>query len=434
MTRRIVAVDALEILDSRGWPILRVFVDLEDGTRGVASVPAGASTGRHEAKEQRDGSGHTSSAQRYEGRGVQLAVTTLQLSIASALRHKDPVGQAAIDQALLDLDGTPDKSRLGANAILGASMAVACAAANSLGVPLHNHLGGASACQMPVPMMNVINGGRHADNSLDFQEFMIVPHGLPTFRDALRAGAETYHALKRLLASRGYDTAVGDEGGFAPRLTGNDEACGLIVDAIAAAGYVPGRDIAIALDPAASSFQSGSHYDLAKSGAGRRTSEEMTALYSEWVDRFPIVSIEDGLGEDDWDGFRAQTKALGDRIQIVGDDLYVTSSELIARGAAERASNAVLIKPNQIGTVTETIAAVEQARSAGWRFIVSHRSGETDDTFIADLAVAMGGRQIKAGAPCRGERVAKYNRLLEIERELGQAARFHTPYLQPSGF
>jgi len=433
VNRRIIAVTAMEILDSRGYPTLRVFVDLADGMRGVASVPAGASTGREEAKELRDGPAKAYDRNRYGGRGVRLAIDSVQLAIAEALRYRDPVDQAVIDQILIELDGTPDKSRLGANAILGASMAVACAAAKAMAIPLYAHLGGPAACYLPVPMMNVINGGQHADNTLDFQEFMIVPHGAGSYGEALRSGTEIYHALKRLLGSNGYESAVGDEGGFAPNLRSNEEACALIVEAIGAAGYEPGRDVAIALDPAASSFWSGDHYELAKSGGGRKNSSEMTALYAAWVDRFPIVSIEDGLAEGDWDGFRDHTAALGDRVQIVGDDLYVTNAALIARGAAEQASNAVLIKPNQIGTVTETVAAIEQARSAGWRYVISHRSGETDDTFIADLAVAMGGRQIKAGAPCRGERVAKYNRLLEIERELGAAARFESPFRKAGG-
>ena len=424
MTSPIESVESLEILDSRGYPTIRVYVELQDGTRGTASVPAGASTGRHEAVELRDGYDQA----RYGGRGVETAVTMVRTEIAAALRHMDPARQPEIDQRLIELDGTPDKSRLGANAILGASMAVARAAARSMQLPLYAYLGGRSAGRMPVPMMNVINGGRHADNSLDFQEFMIVPHGAATFREALRYGAETFHALKALLKSRGYATGVGDEGGFAPDLESNEQACELIVDAIQQAGLVPGHDVSIALDPAASSFRAGGQYELDKSGGGQKSSNDLTALYAEWLEKFPIVSIEDGLGEDDWDGFRVHNAALGQRIQIVGDDLYVTNTAFIDRGIAEQATNAVLIKLNQVGTVTETLAAIEATRSAGWGFVISHRSGETDDTFIADLAVAMGGGQIKAGSLCRGERIAKYNRLLEIEHQLGRNASFTDPY------
>jgi enolase len=418
----------MEILDSRGNPTLRVRVGLDDGAEGTASVPSGASTGANEARELRDGDAH-----RFGGQGVERAIGSVVEAIAPALRGRDPSRQAEIDQALLDLDGTPDKSKLGANAILGVSMAVARAAARAAGLPLYAYLGGANACRLPVPMLNVINGGRHADNSLDFQEFMLVPHGAPSFREALRYGAETYHALKAVLKRRGLSTAVGDEGGFAPDLPGNEAACELIVEAIAAAGLKPGEQVAIALDPAASSFAVEGGYALSKSGGGRLTSGELTALYGRWIGSYPIVSLEDGLGEEDWAGFAEQTAALGGRVQIVGDDLYVTNTAFIRRGIAERTTNAVLIKPNQIGTVTETLQAVALCREAGWRFVVSHRSGETDDSFIADLAVAAGGGQIKAGAPCRGERVAKYNRLLEIERELGPAAVYESPFRAPAG-
>jgi enolase len=338
----------------------------------------------------------------------------------------DPRRQAEIDRLLIDLDGTPNKSRLGANAILGVSMAVARAGALAAGSPLHAYLAD-GAPRLPVPMMNVINGGKHAENSLDFQEFMIVPVGAPSLAEALRCGAEVFHALKRELHGQGLATGVGDEGGFAPDLKSNEEACELLVEAIGAAGYKSGSDVALALDPAASSFFEDGAYLLAKSGQGRKTSAEMTALYGEWITRYPIVSIEDGLDENDWDGFVAHTAALGPRVQIVGDDLYVTDPTLIRRGIERRATNAALLKLNQIGTVTETVAAAAACREAGWGFVISHRSGETEDAFLADFAVAMGGGQIKTGSLCRSERVAKYNRLLEIEAELGAGARFVSP-------
>ena len=398
-------------------------LNLDDGTVVQASVPSGASTGENEALELRDGD-----KGRYGGKGVLRAVANVVDTIGPRLRGFDPSRQAEIDRILIDLDGTPDKSKLGANAILGVSMAVARAAAKAAGLPLYAYLGGPGATRLPVPMMNVINGGTHADNSLDFQEFMVVPHGAPSFREALRYGAETFHALHGILKRRGLSTGVGDEGGFAPDLPNNEAACELIVEAIAATGLTPGKDVAIALDPAASAFAVEGGYDLAKSGGGGKTSEEMTALYARWLDAYPIVSIEDGLGEHDWAGFAAHTAALGSRVQIVGDDNYVTNTRFIARGIAERTTNAVLIKLNQIGTVTETIEAIDLTRRAGWRFVVSHRSGETEDSFIADFAVAMGGGQIKTGSLCRSERIAKYNRLLEIERELGAAAVYVSPF------
>ncbi|MDT7953547.1 MAG: phosphopyruvate hydratase [Acetobacteraceae bacterium] len=428
MSRRISAVSGLEILDSRGYPTVRVYVELEDGTRASASVPAGASTGRHEAVESRDGTNGSEGAQRYGGRGVLRAAAAVGGEISGALLHMDATQQSDIDNKLIETDGTPNKSRLGANAILGASMAVARVAAQSSGLPLYAYLGGPSACRLPVPMMNVINGGAHAENSLDFQEFMIVPHGAPNFEEAMRYGSETFHALTSLLRSHGYATGVGDEGGFAPNLKSNEEACALIMEAIAKAGFKPGIDIAIALDPAASSFSRNGQYDLSKSGQGTKSSGELNALYGSWIDQYPIVSIEDGFDEEDWAGFRDQTASVGDRIQIVGDDLYVTNTRFIERGIEERATNAVLIKLNQVGTVTETISAIDVTRAAGWNFIVSHRSGETEDTFIADFAVAMGGGQIKTGSLCRGERIAKYNRLLEISHELGRTARFESPF------
>lgn len=422
MRNLIKSVRALEILDSRGYPTVRVFIGLENGRVLAASVPSGASTGMHEAVELRDGD-----MAPYRGKGVLKAVAHVNERIAPSLIGMDPTSQADIDGLLRALDGTPTKANLGANAILGVSMAVARAGAEVTGLPLHMYLAGPNLARLPVPMMNIINGGRHADNTLDFQEFMVIPVGAPTFAEALRYGTETFHALKQMLKAKGYSTAVGDEGGFAPTFKSNEEACELIVDAIQAAGYRPGRDVAIALDPAATSFFDGFRYDLSKSGSGVKTSAEMTALYQQWIERYPIVSIEDGLAETDWDGFRAQTAALGSRLQIVGDDIYVTNPQFLTRGIRERTTNAALIKLNQIGTVTETIEAVALCRQEGWNFVVSHRSGETEDPFLADFAVAMGGGQIKTGSACRSERIAKYNRLLEIEAELGTAARFENP-------
>ncbi len=419
----IASLTAREILDSRGNPTVRVFVGLDDGTSVSASVPSGASTGEHEAVELRDGD-----KARYGGKGVLKAVANVAEVIAPALIGRDPTAQADIDGLMLDLDGTLNKAKLGANAILGVSMAVARAAATSVRLPLHAYLGGVGATRLPVPMMNILNGGKHADNSVDFQEFMVMPVGRPSFAEALRCGAETFHALAKILAKNDYSTAVGDEGGFAPNLKSNDEACELIVEAIAAAGYQPGRDAVIALDPAASSFYSNGGYDLAKSGSGRKSSAEMIALYEKLIDTYPIASIEDGLDENDWDGFAAQTEAQGDRIQIVGDDIFVTNPAFVARGIERKAANAVLIKLNQIGTVTETVRTIALCRKAGWKYVISHRSGETEDTFMADFAVAMGGGQIKTGSACRSERIAKYNRLLEIESELGKAAEFGSPF------
>jgi enolase len=413
------SVDALEILDSRGNPTLRVRVVLEDGSVGASSVPSGASTGENEAVELRDGD-----KTRYGGKGVLKAIENVRTVIGPELVGRNAADQAGIDGAMIGLDGTANKARLGANAILGVSQAVAVAAAASARLPLYRYLGGAGATRVPAPMMNVLNGGKHADSGLDFQEFMIFPVGAPTFAEALRYGAETFHALKRILARRGYATSVGDEGGFAPQAKSNEEACELIVEAVEAAGYQPGEDISIAIDPAASSFYEDGMYRLSRSGQGDKTAAEMTALFRDWVDRYPIVSIEDGLAEHDWEGFRAQTAALGDRIQIVGDDILVTNTRFIARAVKEGTCNAALIKLNQIGTVTETIAAIDLCRSAGWGYVISHRSGETEDPFMADFAVAMGGGQIKTGSACRSERIAKYNRLLEIERELGSSAAF----------
>jgi len=422
MTARISSIRALEILDSRGNPTLRVYLGLDSGLEVSASVPSGASTGENEAVELRDGD-----PQRYGGKGVLRAVANVEEKIAPALFSLDPTRQSEIDGLMIDIDGTPTKGNLGANAILGVSMAVARAAALSRGLPLYSHLSGPGGGRLPVPMMNILNGGKHADNSVDFQEFMVMPVGAPTYVEALRYGVETFHALKGILRNEGYTTAVGDEGGFAPNLKSNEEACEVIVEAIKAAGYTPGKDVAIALDPAASSFFEDGAYNLRKSGQGRKTSAEMTSLYGSWIERFPIVSIEDGLAENDWDGFRQHTAALGDKVQIVGDDIFVTNPKFINLGIGEKSANAVLIKLNQIGTVTETIDAVNLCRRAGWNFVISHRSGETEDTFIADFAVAMGGGQIKTGSACRSERIAKYNRLLEIEAELGESARFSNP-------
>ena len=422
MNNKIASIRALEILDSRGNPTLRVFVTLDSGLEVSASVPSGASTGEHEAVELRDGD-----PRRYGGKGVLQAAANIREKIAPALIGLDPSLQSEIDHTMIDLDGTATKGNLGANAMVGVSMAVARAAALASGVPLYAYLGGAGGVRLPMPQMNILNGGKHADNSVDFQEFMVMPVGAPTHADALRYGAETFHTLKNILRDKGYTTAVGDEGGFAPNLKSNEEACEVIVEAIKAGGYTPGKDVAIALDPAASSFFEEGAYNLSKSGQGGKTSTQMTSLYQSWIERFPIVSIEDGLAENDWDGFREHTAVLGDRVQIVGDDLYVTNAKFISRGISEKSTNAVLIKLNQIGTVTETIQAIDLCRKAGWGFVISHRSGETEDTFIADLAVAMGGGQIKTGSACRSERIAKYNRLLEIEAELGESAVFGNP-------
>ncbi|MGC1586478.1 MAG: phosphopyruvate hydratase [Rhodomicrobium sp.] len=420
---KIASINALEILDSRGNPTVRVQLSLDNGITVSSSVPSGASTGENEAVELRDGD-----KSRYSGKGVLKAVANVNEAIAPKLIGMQPCRQTEIDHIMLELDGTPNKAKLGANAILGVSMAAARAAAVNAGLPLYAYLGGPGATRVPVPMMNILNGGKHADNSVDFQEFMVMPVGAPSFAEALRYGAETFHPLARILKNKGYATAVGDEGGFAPNLKSNEEACELIVEAIQTAGYKPGKDVAIALDPAASSFYGEGAYRLTKSGQGAKSSEEMIALYGRWLDAYPIVSIEDGLDENDWHGFAAQTASQGDRIQIVGDDNFVTNPAFIRRGIAEKTANAVLIKLNQIGTVTETIRAIELCREAGWGYVISHRSGETEDTFMADFAVAMGGGQIKTGSACRSERIAKYNRLLEIERDLGTAAQFRSPF------
>jgi len=416
---KIEKISALEILDSRGNPTLSVSVTLANGITASAGVPSGASTGENEAVELRDGD-----KKRYGGKGVLKAVGNVNKIIAPKLAGMEASRQAEIDYRMIELDGTPNKGKLGANAILGVSMAVARAASLDADLPLYAYLGGPGAVVLPVPMMNILNGGKHADNSVDFQEYMAMPVGAPTFAEALRYGAETFHALKGILHKKKLATSVGDEGGFAPNLESNEQAVEVILEAIAAAGLKAGKDVAIALDPASSSFFENGKYVLAKSGQGKKTSDEMISLYEAWMKKYPIVSIEDGLAENDWAGFTKQTATMGDRIQIVGDDLYVTNTKFIARGIREKASNAVLIKLNQIGTVTETIEAIQMCQRAGWRYVISHRSGETEDAFMADFAVAMGGGQIKTGSACRSERIAKYNRLLAIEAELGRRAVF----------
>jgi enolase len=409
-------VSGLEVLDSRGNPTVLARVTLNDGTTGQALVPSGASTGSREALELRDGD-----AARYQGKGVLGAVQTLGTEINDALQGMDPFQQAELDDLLCDLDGTENKSSLGANAMLGASMAVADAAAKACGQPLYRYLGGASARVLPVPMMNILNGGAHADNNVDIQEFMILPVGASSFAECLRWGAEVYHALKGVLKSRKLATGVGDEGGFAPDLGSNEEAFVLIEEAIAKAGYKPGKDIHLGVDCASSEFYKDGKYVI--DGAAK-TGPQLVDYYAGLVDRHPIITIEDGFDESDWANWSLMTSKLSSRIQLVGDDLFVTNPAILARGIREHVSNAILIKLNQIGTVTETLKAVDMAHKAGFRTIISHRSGETEDTFIADLAVATGSGEIKTGAPCRTDRVAKYNRLLQIEWELGAAARY----------
>jgi enolase len=412
------SVKAREILDSRGNPTLEVEVELYDGTIGQAAVPSGASTGKYEAVELRDGD-----KSRFNGMGVLKALTNVNNEIAETIIGLSSLDQNDIDNILIKLDGTPDKSRLGANAILGTSLAVAHAAASFLEIPLYRYLGGVSTSILPVPMMNILNGGKHAANSTDFQEFMVMPVGAPTYSRALQMGTEVYHALKKVLKGKGLDTNVGDEGGFAPPLISNNEAIEAIVAAIETAGYKPGVDCFIALDPASSEFYKDGKYELAREGV-TLTPAEMVDYYVKWVAKYPIISIEDGMAEDDWEGWRLLNEKIGSKVQLVGDDLYVTNINRLSQGIAQRASNSILIKLNQIGTLTETIAAINMAQQAGWTAVVSHRSGETEDTTIADLAVGLGTGQIKTGAPCRTERTAKYNRLLRIEDELGNSARF----------
>ena len=414
----IAEITAREILDSRGNPTVEVDVILEDGTLGRAAVPSGASTGAHEAHELRDGE-----AQRYGGKGVRKAVANVNGEIADALLGADVTDQRGIDLAMIELDGTPNKSRLGANAILGVSLAVARAAAEHTAQPLYRYVGGAAAHLMPVPMMNIINGGEHADNPIDVQEFMIMPVGAPSMAEAVRWGSEVFHALKKELAGRGLSTAVGDEGGFAPALSSTREAIEVILTAIETAGYRPGEDIHLALDCASTEYYHDGRYVLA--GEGRSLSrEENVAWLADLVSAYPIISIEDGCAEDDWEGWKMLTEAIGERVQLVGDDLFVTNPERLARGIAEGAANALLVKVNQIGTLTETLAAVEMAHKAAYRNVMSHRSGETEDTTIADLAVATNCGQIKTGSLSRSDRLAKYNQLIRIEEELGETARY----------
>ena len=414
----IVAVRAREIMDSRGNPTVEVDVRLDGGQLGRAAVPSGASTGAHEAVELRDGD-----PARYGGKGVRRAVANVVERIAPAVLGRDATDQRGLDALLIALDGTDDRSDLGANAVLGVSLATARAAAEAVGLPLHAYLGGPNAHTLPVPCMNVLNGGSHADSNVDLQEFMVVPVGAPTFAEALRIGAEVYHALKVLLKERGLSTGLGDEGGFAPDLPSNAAALDLLVEAIGRAGYEPGADVALALDPATSELYRDGAYHLA--GEGRvLTTAEMVDLWTDLVDRYPIVSIEDGLAEDDWDGWRLLTERLGDRVQLVGDDLLVTNPAFVRRAIDLRAANAVLVKVNQIGTLTQALDTVALAQRAGWAAMVSHRSGETEDSTIADLAVAVDAGQIKTGAPARSDRVAKYNQLLRIEERLGDAARY----------
>ena len=415
----IVSVSAREILDSRGNPTVEVDVILETGAAGRAAVPSGASTGEREAVELRDGD-----PERYLGKGVQTAVNNVNTEIAEALDGMDATDQIAIDRALLDLDGTENKGRLGANAMLGVSMAVARAAAVGVGLPLYRYLGGPMARTLPVPMMNILNGGAHATNTVDFQEFMIMPVGADSFSEGLRMGTQVFHQLKKVLVARKLSTGVGDEGGFAPNLASDEDALKIIMEAIEAAGFQPGQDIALALDVAASELFQNGQYNFRKSGAASRSPQAMAELYAGWLEKYPIVSIEDGMAENDWDGWKALTEMIGDRCQLVGDDLFCTNSEILAKGIEQDVANAILIKVNQIGTLTETLEAIELAKSAGYNSIISHRSGETEDHFIADLAVATQAGQIKTGAPSRSDRVAKYNQLLRIEEQLEGYAEY----------
>ncbi|GAA5533774.1 phosphopyruvate hydratase [Deinococcus aluminii] len=408
-------VIAREVLDSRGNPTVEAEVYLDSGFSGRAIVPSGASTGSHEALELRDG------GERYGGKGVLKAVQNVNEVLGPAVVGLDASDQGAVDAAMLEVDGTPNKGRLGGNAILAVSLATARAAANELGVPLYRYLGGSNAKTLPVPMMNVINGGAHADNNVDFQEFMVMPVGAPTFREALRYGAETFHALKKVLSGRGYNTNVGDEGGFAPDLKSNEEALEVLLEAIQKAGYEPGRDIAIALDPAVTELYKGGQYHLESEGRTLSTAE-MVDFWADWTSRYPIVSIEDGLAEDDWDGWQLLTQRLGDRVQLVGDDLFVTNPERLARGIETGVGNAILVKVNQIGTLTESMDAIELAKRSRYGTVISHRSGESEDAFIADLAVATNAGQIKTGSASRSDRIAKYNQLLRIEDQLGDRA------------
>ena len=415
---KIKEVAALEVLDSRGNPTVEVEVALSNGARGRATVPSGASTGEHEAVELRDG------GDRFLGKGVLRAVAHVKRNLARRVVGLDARNQRKLDRCMIDLDRTPDKGRLGANAILGVSLAAARAQAAADKVPLYRYLGGEGARTLPAPMLNVLNGGVHADNNLDVQEFMVIPWGFGSFSEALRAGVEIYGVLRQVLARKGYSTGVGDEGGFAPKLRDNEEAVELLLEAVVRAGYRTGSQVVLGLDVAASEFHSSGAYAFEKSGGGRMSSADLVALYERWVRDYPIVSIEDALGEDDWEGWEILTASLGDKAQLVGDDLFVTNRRRLEEGVRRGAANSILVKPNQIGTLSETLETIEAARAAGYATVISHRSGETEDSTIADLAVATGAGQIKTGAPCRGERTAKYNRLLRIERELGRRARY----------
>ena len=418
MSQLIDDVIAREILDSRGNPTLEVDVYLEDGTRGRAAVPSGASTGAYEAVELRD-----NDKSRYLGKGVLNAVDNVNDRIGPELLDMDATAQRAIDLRMLEMDGTPNKANLGANAILGVSLAVANAAAAALELPLYQYLGGVNACNLPLPMMNILNGGKHADSSVDLQEFMVMPVGAASFSDGLRMGAEIFHALRKVLKAGGYSTAYGDEGGYAPNLKSNEQALELIIEAINAAGYKPGEDVYLAMDPAATELYENGKYVL--KGEGRElTSSEMVDLYERWINKYPIISLEDGLAEDDWEGWKLLTERIGGHVQVMGDDLFVTNTERLSRGIKEKCGNSILIKVNQIGTLTETLDAVEMAKRAGYTAVVSHRSGETEDTTIADIVVGTNAGQIKTGAPNRTDRVAKYNQLLRIEELLGDAAVF----------
>ena len=419
MSTQIEDIVAREVLDSRGNPTVEVEVFLVGGAVGSAIVPSGASTGAHEAVELRD-----EDPARYGGKGVLQAVRNVNDTLRAELVGLDALEQVSIDRLLIELDGTPNKSRLGANALLGASLAVAHAAAESLSLPLYRYLGGVGARTLPVPQVNILNGGKHAIDSTDFQEFMIVPLGAPSFREALRWASEIFHALGSLLRERGFTTTVGDEGGYAPSLEGNEAAIALVLEAIERAGYRPGEQVAIALDPATSELMRDGQYVLAREGGRSLSSEELVTFWADWVQRYPIVSLEDGLGEDDWDGWQLLTQRLGADLQLVGDDILVTNTERLTRAIELRAANSILIKLNQIGTLTETLEAIEMAQRAGWTAVVSHRSGETEDTTIADLVVATNAGQIKTGSISRSERIAKYNRLLRIEEELADAAEF----------
>ena len=420
MKTTIKSISALEILDSRGNPTVRAYVELEDGTNSYASVPSGASTGQNEAIELRD------NESRYGGKGVRKAVSNIEDVISKTLVGMNATAQKEIDYTMIELDGTENKSKLGANAILGVSMAVAKASASSMNLPLYQYLGGTDAVRIPVPCMNILNGGEHADNSVDFQEFMLVPNGADSFSEGLRYVAETFHALKKILKDKGFATSVGDEGGFAPNCESNEDAIELIIEAIEKANFKPGIDLSVAIDSAANSLSPGlnNEYDLIWSGKGKMSSDELIDLASHWLEKYPIILWEDPLSEGDWDGFAKFTKRFGNEIEVVGDDIFVTNTKYISKGIEKKIANSSLIKLNQIGTVTETTEAVRMCREAGWRYFLSHRSGETEDTFLADFAVAMDGGHLKSGSACRGERITKYNRLLEIEHELKGRAEY----------